>query len=79
MLVSKISQKGEPVSARRTSAVSEGAKKQVEDVRAYLSKAVPDAQLDEDFLVRVASTYHLSRKNPSVLQAAVKQLQGADK
>lgn len=79
MLVSKISQKGDPVSPRRTSAVSEGAKKQVENVRDYLSKAVPDAQLDEDFLVRVASTYHLSRQNPSVLQAAVKQLKGANK
>lgn len=58
-----------------SAAVSEDAKKEVEQVRNYLAKAVPDANLDEDFLVKVASTWSLSRKNPSVLDAAVKHLQ----
>ena len=80
MLVSK-KPKGKPTPKRTavttisSSAVSEGAKKEVEEVRNYLMKAVPDANLDEDFLVKVASTWSLSRKNPTVLDAAVKHLQ----
>jgi hypothetical protein len=80
MLVSK-KPKGTPGTSRTavtklsSSAVSEGAKREVEEVRNYLMKAVPDATLDEDFLVKVASTWSLSRKNPTVLDAAVKHLQ----
>lgn len=47
----------------------------VEEVREYLKRTVPDANPTEDFLVKVASTYGLSNKNPSVLDAAVKKLQ----
>ena len=56
-------------------AVSAKAKGQVEFVRKELAKRVPDATPSEDFLVKVASTYFLAKKNPSVLAAAVKQLQ----
>ena len=63
------------VSTLSSQAVSEQAKKEVEEVRNYLMSAVPDANLDEDFLVKVASTWSLSRKNPTVLDAAVKHLQ----
>lgn len=58
-----------------SSAVSDAAKKEVEEVRNYLMKAVPDANLDEDFLVKVASTWSLSNKNPDILKVAVKHLQ----
>lgn len=80
MLVSKKS-KGNPgtkrtaVTTLSSSAVSEGAKREVEEVRNYLTKAVPDATLDEDFLVKVASTWSLSNKNPDILKVAVKHLQ----
>ena len=74
MLVSK-KKKKDSAGTRRSSAVSESAQREVESVRKYLMDAVPEAQLDEDFLVKVASTYGLSRKNPSVLAAAVKKLQ----
>jgi len=63
------------VSNLSSSAVSAEAQKQVEEVRKYLMNAVPDAKLDEDFLVKVASTYYLSKKNPSILQGAVDYLQ----
>lgn len=56
-------------------AVSPEAKEQVEFVRKELAKRVPDATPSEDFLVKVASTYFLAKKNPTVLAAAVKQLQ----
>lgn len=64
-----------PLTTTRTSAVSSDAQKQVDEVRKYLMSAVPGAKLDEDFLVKVASTWSLSRKNPTVLDAAVKHLQ----
>ena len=75
MLVSKISQKGKPkTGTRKSAAVSEDAKAMTAEVKDYLMKAVPDAQITEDFLVKVASTYGLSNRNPQILDAAVKQL-----
>ena len=59
-----------------TKAISESAKRQVEVVRGMLKQMVPDANPSEDFLVRVASTYFLSNKNKSVIDAAAKKLQG---
>tara|TARA_S200002703_G_scaffold134387_2_gene122913 strand:- start:76 stop:321 length:246 start_codon:yes stop_codon:yes gene_type:complete len=66
---------GDPKKAPTSRAVSPEAKQQVEFVRKELAKRVPDATPSEDFLVKVASTYFLSKKNPTVLAAAVKQLQ----
>lgn len=76
MLVSKISQKKVPrTSTVRSTAETKEAQAMVEEVREYLKRTVPDANPTEDFLVKVASTYGLSNKNPSVLDAAVKKLQ----
>lgn len=82
MLVSKTQKPyGDPrkktteVSKLSSHAISDQAKAEVEEVRKYLMNAVPDANLTEDFLVKVASTWSLSRKNPTVLDAAVKHLQ----
>lgn len=80
MLVSK-KPKGNPgtkrtaVTTLSSAALTDDAKREVEEVRNYLSRAVPDAQLDEDFLVKVASTWSLSKKNPDILKAAVNHLQ----
>lgn len=56
-------------------ALSDTAKKQVEVVRGILKEKVPNANPSEDFLARVASTYFLSNKNQSIIDAAVKKLQ----
>jgi|SaaInl25SG_5_DNA_1037380.scaffolds.fasta_scaffold88303_1 hypothetical protein len=80
MLVSK-KPKGTPGTSRTavvklpSGAVSEKAKAEVEEVRQYLQNAVPGADIDEDFLAKVASTWSLSKKNPTVLTSAVKHLQ----
>lgn len=68
----QVKRKGDPLS--KSSAVSPEAKKQVEFVRNELAKRVPNAKPSEDFLVKVASTYSLSNKNPRVLDSAAKQL-----
>jgi len=69
----QVKRKGDPV--RRSSAVSDDAKKQMEEVRGMLMQRVPNANPSDDFLVKVASTYFLSNKNKSVIDAAVKRLQ----
>jgi hypothetical protein len=70
----QVKRKGDP--KPKASAVSNEAKRQVEVVRGMLMDKVPNANPSEDFLAQVASTYFLSNKNKSIIDAAVKKLQG---
>tara|TARA_R100001460_G_scaffold73245_1_gene114132 strand:- start:174 stop:401 length:228 start_codon:yes stop_codon:yes gene_type:complete len=59
-----------------TAAVSGTAKRQVEFIRNLLKQKVPGANPSDEFLAQVASTYFLSNRNKSVIDAAVKKLMG---